>query len=158
MTTNDDQCEQNAKQVLSALPATLGFQLERISSGLYELHSENCIVRLAFQRFEPSRCNTEFVNPNYPSNVMAYWVLRHLRCVPVTEDEKSSFAVFGQKLAHNFSDVLSGDFAIQASYDELNERIMDRVFEVRALPSHHPTRIRFENHDLQWLFDLEESD
>ncbi len=157
MSTTSDKCYLNAKELLAALPEDLGFQLHCVHSHLYELHSAKCIVRLGFDQFEPRVCSTEFVNPIDPTRSMAYWVLRHIRGVPVTEDETSSRVAFGRKLALKFGDILAGDFGVQKEYEHLHDRILDRVSEVRRLPLVHPTRVRFANCDLQWLSDVEKS-
>lgn len=157
MSELDDKREQYAREVLATLPSSLGFELFTVSTHLFELRSRHCIIRLGFEQFESSRSMLEFASPADRNNGMAYWVLRHIRGVAVTEDEKSSATSFGRKLVHYFRDVIGGDFSIQRDYDLLSDRIMDRMFEVRRLPKDDPTRILFDAFDIRWLHDLEKS-
>lgn len=157
MSTVEEQREQNVKDFLSSIPASLGFQARQMSPGEYELYSDKCVVHLICERYEESISQVEFRSPNQDNDGMSCWILCLIRSVPITDDEKNSIAAYSRMLVKHFADVLSGDFSVQSEYEELEGRILDRISEVRELPADDPIRIRFENHELQWLFDLENS-
>ncbi len=147
---------QRVDELNSALPESLGFHVHELDDLQYELRSDRCIIKVVFDRYDPSSTMIELAKPDVEDG-MAYWILRHIRGVPATPDEESSLRKFGTKLADKFGDVLQGDFAIALEYDEFSNRILDRMFEVRSLPQDHPTRKLFDQFDLQWLHDLEGS-
>ena len=123
----------------------------------YQLQSCNCVIRLYFERYEPRLTSTEFIDPTDTNGGMAFWILSHILGIQIqVSDKNRPYYGYGKAIVDYCSDLLNGDFSVRKEYDKFKDRILDRMFEVRGLPQDHPTRIRFENHDLQWLLDLED--
>lgn len=159
MSSIELQYEHNANDLLSVLPSTIGFCCQKVDDCVYELRAEECVIQLAFERYDPSSVTVSLIDPKSDPahrNGMAFWILRQLRgATGLSKTTQDPFKCIGRILVEKFSDLLTGDFSIRRDYDQIEGRILDRLFEVRALPLQHLTRIRFENQDLRWLDDLE---
>lgn len=159
MSTIEQQRERNANDLLSALPSSIGFVCHKVGGGLYELRTEECVIQLAFERYESSSVSVTLIDPKSDpthKNGMSLWILRQLRgAAGLSKATPDPFQCMGRILTEKFSDLLTGDFSIRREYDEIEGRILAHVFEVKSLPMQHPIRIRFENQDLRWLQDLE---
>lgn len=146
------------KELLEAIPKEFGFRLNLPYDGPIELRSNHCIIRISFERFEPSQFILEIVDPQNTVRGMRFTVLRHLRGVrDIQGDDPHLFRRIGTVLKNEFADLLNGDFSIRAQYDEVENRYFDRLGDVRALPKEHPIRVLYENYDLQWLTQIEKN-
>lgn len=152
----DPTALKNAQDLLSAIPEEFGFRLNLPCDGPVELQSDRCVIRIAFERYEPSRFILEIVDPKDPFRSLRFSVLRHLRNIKhIEQNDPRLFRRIGTVLATEFADLLQGDFRIRARYDEVENRYFDRLSDVRALPKGHPIRVLYENYDLRWLTEIE---
>ena len=145
--------EQCVNEFLSALPAANSYSLVDAGYESLELRSPNCVIRFSFDRGNTSSCITELVDPRNPERGMHLLLLLYLR--GVTPTPNTARADFGRMVATIFPDVLSGDFRIQSQYDAVETPFFNYLDIVKKLPTTHPTRVLYENHDLRWISEIQ---
>ncbi len=106
--------------------------------------------RTAEQSHEPEHSITEG---------MSLWILQHVLGfqMSVRDDADPSYE-FGMSIVNHCDFLLRGDFAIRSEYDALEQRILDRMDDVRSLPDDHAIRLMFDARNIQWLTEIERSE
>lgn len=134
------------------------FKLGIIDERSFEITSARCIVSFGFERYEPTLSSVLFFDPSEPGDTgMAYWILHMLLSLDSRQlivDKKAPYKSYGDEIVTQCAELLKGDFSCRKTYDAFENRILDNMSSVMALPAEHPAKVAYEANDLSWLDKL----
>ena len=153
------QRETVARQIYSAIPGLFGLRFLH-GATTTQFVSDRCIIRFGWERYESKLSSTQFFDPtDYDeANGMSFWILQHVIGFQIAvRNGANPYYELGMAITTHCDALLQGEFDIRQKYDALENRILDRMSDVRALPPDDPIRKLFDSWDIRWLTEIEAS-